>query len=186
MSTEEGSITKVTEDKARVQVRRSSMCDACKSRSACSIIGGGDTMEAEALNTANARVGDRVLLNIPSKSLWKISFVFYMLPVIFLIAGVTIGMNLAKNYSLEPELGALLLGIMGCLLAFAIIKLFAKHVGKNKDYMPEIVKILKKRTYPPAGGPYMLRKSFMSVFIRLRVKARADPINQSPCSVTFQ
>jgi sigma-E factor negative regulatory protein RseC len=142
MSTEEGTITKVSEDKARVRVRRSSMCDACKSRSACSIIGGGETMEAEALNTANARVGDRVLLNIPSKSLWKISFILYMLPVIFLIAGVIIGMKLAKNYSLEPELGALLLGIVGCIVSFLLIKLFAKHIRKNKEYIPEIIKIL--------------------------------------------
>jgi sigma-E factor negative regulatory protein RseC len=143
MSTEEGSITKVTEDKALVQVRRSSMCDACNCRSACSTLGGGETMEAEALNTANARVGDRGLLNIPSKSLWQISSIFYLLPVILRVSGVITGMKLAKTYSLEPELGALLLGIMGCILSFFIIKLFAKHVRKDKDYMPEIVKILK-------------------------------------------
>jgi hypothetical protein len=28
------------------------------------------------------------------------------------------------------------------------------------------------RTYPSARGPYMLRKSFVSVFIRLGLKAR--------------
>jgi sigma-E factor negative regulatory protein RseC len=144
MSTEEGTITKVFADMARVKVRRSSMCDICKCKSACSTLSDTEVMEAEALNTANARPGDRVLLNIPSKSLWKISFVIYMLPVIFLISGAIVGMRLAKIYSLEPELGALLLGIAGCLLSFAIIRLFAKHVGKNKDYMPEIVKILKK------------------------------------------
>lgn len=142
MSTEEGTITKVTEDKAWIRVRRSSMCDVCKSRSACIIIGGGETMEAEALNTANAQVGDRVLLNIPSKSLWKISFILYMLPVIFLITGVIIGMNLAKKYGLEPELGALLLGVVGCAVSFLPIKLFAKHIRKNKEYIPEIVRIL--------------------------------------------
>jgi sigma-E factor negative regulatory protein RseC len=142
MSTEEGSITKVTEDKAWVRVRRGTMCDTCKSRTACSVIGGGETMEAEALNTANAQVGDRVLLNIPTKSLWKISFILYMLPVIFLIAGVIIGMDLAKYYALEPELGALLLGVVGCAISFLPIKLFAKHIRKNKEYTPEIVRIL--------------------------------------------
>ena len=118
------------------------MCDCCKSRSACSTIGGGETMEAEALNTANARVGDRVLLNIPSKSLWKISFILYMIPLIFLIAGIIIGMKLAANYSLEPELGALLLGVVGCILSFFLIKLFAQQVRKNKEYTPEVVKII--------------------------------------------
>jgi positive regulator of sigma E activity len=65
-----------------------------------------------------------------------------MIPVIFLISGTIIGMKLAKNYSLEPEMGALLLGVMGCILSFFPIKLFAKQVRKNKEYIPEIVKIL--------------------------------------------
>jgi sigma-E factor negative regulatory protein RseC len=142
MSTEEGTVTKVAGDKAWVRTRRSSMCDGCKSHGVCHSLGGTENMEAEALNTAGAKEGDRVLLEIASGPLWKISFIFYILPVIFLISGVIAGMKLAKTYSLEPELSALLLGIMGCILSFFIIKLFAKHVRKNKDYMPEIVKIL--------------------------------------------
>lgn len=142
MSTEEGTITKVAEDKAWVKVRRSAMCDVCNCKSACSIIGSGEIMEAETLNTANGKEGDRVLVKIPSKSLWKISFILYMIPVIFLISGIIIGMKLAKNYSLEPELGALLLGVIGCILSFFLIKLLAKHIRKNKEYTPEVIKIL--------------------------------------------
>ena len=142
MSAEEGTITKVTDNKAWVKVRRSSMCDACNSRSACNTLSGDDIMEAEAINTANARVGDRVLLKIPTKALWKISFVLYMVPVIFLMAGVILGMKLAKTYALEPELGALLLGSLGCIISFIIIKLVSKKTGNNKDYTPEIVKVI--------------------------------------------
>jgi sigma-E factor negative regulatory protein RseC len=142
MSTEEGTITKVFADMARVKVRRSSMCDICKCKSACSTLSDTEVMEAEALNTANARPGDRVLLNIPSKSLWKISFVIYMLPVIFLISGAIVGMRLARIYSLEPELGALILGVMGCIISVLMIKLFAKRVRKDKEYTPEIIKVI--------------------------------------------
>jgi sigma-E factor negative regulatory protein RseC len=142
MSTEEGTITKVAEDKAWVRVRRSAMCDVCNNKSACHIIGSSETMEAETLNTVNGKEGDRVLIKIPSKSLWKISFILYMIPVIFLIAGIIFGMKLAKNYSMEPELGALLLGVVGCILSFFPIKLFAKQVRKNKEYTPEIIKII--------------------------------------------
>ena len=142
MSTEEGTITKVVEDKAWVRVRRSAMCDACNCRSACSTIGTSEIMEAEAFNTANAKEGDRVLVKTPSKSLWKISFILYMIPVIFLISGSIIGMKLAKNYSIKPELGALLFGVVGCILSFLLIKLLAKQVRKNKEYTPEVIKIL--------------------------------------------
>jgi sigma-E factor negative regulatory protein RseC len=141
MSTEEGTITKVAEDKAWVRVRRSAMCDVCNCKSACSIIGSSESMEAEALNTASGKEGDRVLVKIPSKSLWKISFILYMIPVIFLISGTIIGVKIAKNYSMEPELGALLLGVIGCILSFFPIKLFAKQVRKNKEYIPEVIKI---------------------------------------------
>ena len=142
MSTEEGTITKVVEDKAWVKVRRSAMCDVCNCKSACSIIGTSEIMEAEALNTANGKEGDRVLVKIPSKSIWKISFILYMIPVIFLISGTIIGMKLAKNYSLKPELGALILGVIGCIFSYFLIKLFAKQVRKNKEYTPEVVKII--------------------------------------------
>jgi len=142
MSTEEGTITKVVEDKAWVKVRRSAMCDACNCQSACSTIGPGEIMEAEALNSANGKEGDRVLIKIPSKSIWKISFILYMIPVIFLISGTVIGMKLAKNYSLKPELGALLLGVTACIFSYFLIKLFAKQVKKNKEYTPEVIKIL--------------------------------------------
>jgi sigma-E factor negative regulatory protein RseC len=142
MSTEEGTITKVTDNTAWVKVRRSSTCDACNCRRTCSTLGGGETMEAEAINTAGAQVGDRVLVKIPSTLLVKVSFIFYMIPVIFLISGVILGMKIAKNYSLEPELGAMIMGILGCVLAFVFIRLFAGKVRKNKAYVPEVIKII--------------------------------------------
>ena len=142
MSIEEGTITKIAEDKAWVKVRRGTMCDVCKCQSACHIVGSSEIMEAETLNKVNGKEGDRVLVKIPSKSLWKISFILYMIPVIFLISGIMFGMKLAKNYSLDPDLGGLLLGVVGCILSLFPIKLFAKQVRKNKEYIPEIVKIL--------------------------------------------
>jgi len=142
MSTEEGTITKVTDNTAWVKVRRSSMCEACSCQRTCSTLGGGEIMETEAINTAGAGVGDRVLLQIPSTLLVKVSFIFYMIPVIFLISGVILGMKIAKNYSLEPELGAMIMGILGCVLAFVFIRLFAGKVRKNKAYVPEVIKVI--------------------------------------------
>ena len=84
MSTEQGTVTKVSGDKAWVRTRRSSMCDGCKSQGVCHSLGGTENMEAEALNSAGAKDGDRVILKISSGALWKISFLFYMIPVIFL------------------------------------------------------------------------------------------------------
>ena len=142
MSTEEGTIIKVYEDKAWVKVRRNSACSTCNCQSSCSSLGGENIMEAEAINTANGQVGDRVLLRIPDKALWKMSFVLYMIPVIFLMAGVVIGMSLAKSYSMKPELGGLILGVLGCVLSYIIIKIISRAIRDDKEYVPEIVSII--------------------------------------------
>lgn len=142
MNTEEGTITKVNGDKAWVCTRRSSMCEGCKSSGVCSSLGGGEEMEAEAINTIGGKVGDRVLLEISSKSLVKISFIFYMIPVIFLISGVIVGMKIGRAYFSKPELISLLFGILGCAMAFIIVKIIARRLNKNNEYMPEIIRII--------------------------------------------
>ncbi len=144
MSTEEGTIIKVAGDKAWVRTRRSSMCEGCKSSGVCNSLGGGGDMETEAVNIIGGKVGDRVLLKISSKSLWKISFVLYMIPVIFLISGAMVGLKIGEKYfpSLEPELCSLLSSILACALSYLIVRIFAKQVRENKNYMPEIVKVI--------------------------------------------
>jgi sigma-E factor negative regulatory protein RseC len=150
-STEEGTITKITGNKAQVLVRRSEMCNCCGSRSVCHTLGGGKNMEAEALNTAGGKVGDRVLLKLESKAIWKISVVFYVIPVVFLVLGAVLGMEIGKNTDSDPEMFSALFGILAAGLSFFVIKLIANRLNKNQDYFPEIVKIVsppQKKTKP--------------------------------------
>jgi len=142
MSTEEGTITKIIEDKAQVLVRRSEMCDCCGSKSVCHTLGGGKNMEAEAFNTVGGKVGDRVLLRIESKTIWKISLIFYIIPVVALVLGALLGMNIGNKTNSDPELFSALFAILATGLSFFIIKLLAKRLNKNRDYFPEIVKII--------------------------------------------
>ena len=101
-------------------------------------------METEALNTIGGRVGDRILLKISSKSLWKISFILYMIPVIFLVSGAIVGQKIGEKYfpSLGPDLCSVLSSILACALSYLIVRIFAKRVRGNRNYMPEIVKII--------------------------------------------
>jgi len=142
MSTEQGTVTRVTDDIAWVRTRRTSMCQGCKSQGVCSSLGGTENMEAEALNTAGAKPGDRVLLEIAAGPLWKISFVFYMIPVIFLMAGVMAGLKLGKNLFSEPELFAFACGIAGFFIAYLIVRVIARVLEKNTDYVPKVIRII--------------------------------------------
>ena len=145
MSTEEGTITKVVGDKAWVMVRRSSACDGCKSGGICNSLGGSGNMEAEAINTAGGKVGDRALMKLSSKSIWKISFMFYMIPVIFLAAGAAVGLEISKkNFpASDPEMISLLAALLACAVGFLIVIGYSKIVAKKKEYVPVVIKILK-------------------------------------------
>lgn len=139
---EEGTITKTTDRNAWVRIGRSSMCDHCGSKGACNTLGGGRIMEAEARNTAGGKVGDRVLLKIDNSSFLKITFLVYMVPIVALIAGALIGLEIAPQYSLNPELSSILFGIIAFVLSFLFIHQFGKYVKRRQKFMPAIVKIL--------------------------------------------
>jgi sigma-E factor negative regulatory protein RseC len=140
MSSEEGTITRVEGEKAWVKVRRSAMCDCCKSRKTCATLTDNMNMESEALNTANAKVGDRVLLKIESIALVKVSFLFYMVPVLALLIGALIGKEIGEKSN--TEIYTALFAILASVLAFLIVKLFANRLDKDKKYTPEVIKII--------------------------------------------
>lgn len=142
MTSEEGTITKVEGEKTWVLVRRSSMCEGCKSKRTCNTLSNSMNMESEAINTVGGKVGDRVLLKIESGSLLKISFIFYMIPVLALLVGAIIGIEVGTYLKSDPELFSLLIGIITCAISFLIIRIFAKRLYKNKSYIPEIIRIV--------------------------------------------
>jgi sigma-E factor negative regulatory protein RseC len=142
MNTEEGTITRVEGNKAWVLVARSEMCDCCGSRSVCHTLGGGENMEAEALNTIKAREGDRVQISIKPGILWKISMLFYMIPVIALITGALIGVEIGPHLKTNPDVVSAFLGISFAALSYIIIRKIANRLKEKKDYMPEVVRVV--------------------------------------------
>lgn len=144
MSSEEGTITKVNGDKAWVLVRRSEMCDCCSSRGICHTLGGGKNMEAEAINTAGARVGDRVRIKIKTGILWKISLLFYMIPVLALVLGALIGIRIGNQIHWDPEMVSALSGILFAGLSLVLIRIIASRLQHRKEYIPVIDKIVSR------------------------------------------
>jgi sigma-E factor negative regulatory protein RseC len=139
---EEGTITRTNDNYAWVRIGRSAMCDHCGSKSACRTFSGGRIMEAEARNEVGGQVGDRVLLKMDNSSFLRITFLVYLVPVLALIAGALVGIGLAAEYSINPEMSSLVFGISAFVLSFSIIHRFGKNVKKKQKYMPAIVKIL--------------------------------------------
>ena len=105
-------------------------------------MGGGQEMEVKALNSAGARVGDRIVLSFETSSLLKATFLIYVFPIIFLIAGAALGQMLAPHFGFSPSTLSVLLGFTFFFSALFIIKARANKMARKNAYQPKITKIL--------------------------------------------
>jgi len=76
---------------AIVEGKRASACGDCAGKSSCSTIGSWKErcVELRVSNTLNARVGDRVMLEVPDSAVMQIAFRLYALPMlVFVLTGL--------------------------------------------------------------------------------------------------
>jgi sigma-E factor negative regulatory protein RseC len=105
-------------------------------------MGGGNEMEVKVLNTAGARVGDRIVLTFETASLLKATFLVYVFPIILLIVGAALGQMLAPLIEFSPSALSAVLGFAFFFAALFIIKARANKMAKKNAYQPKITKIL--------------------------------------------
>lgn len=147
MAIEEGIVFKIgVSGTAWVKTTRSSACASCSSKDACHGDGKSQEMEVEALNTVDARVGDRIILNIKTTSLLKATFLLYVFPILAMIAGAVLGQRIATDKGMDPSGLSALFGFLLFGLAFVVIRITGRHLSKNTDYRPEIIKIRGHQT----------------------------------------
>ncbi len=139
MNKEEGIITRTEGNTAWVKVRRSSMCECCKSKESCNTLTDENIMEAEVYNPLKGTVNDRVEFMISTSSLLKITGLLYMVPVIFLLIGAITG----YIFFSPPEFYALILGLFSFFLSYFIIRLISNKIVLKRKFTPEIIKVFK-------------------------------------------
>ncbi len=142
MATEQGVVLRTDSEAAWVKTSRSSACKGCTARGSCHTMGGGQEMEVKALNPAGARVGDRIVLSFETGSLLKATFLIYVFPIIFLIAGAALGQALASFIEFSPSTLSVLLGFTFFFTALLFMKARANKMAKKNAYQPKIIKIL--------------------------------------------
>ena len=154
MATEEGIVFKLGapgDQTAWVKTTRSSACESCSSRDACHGEGGVQEMEVEAINTAGARVGDRIVLKIETANLLKATFLLYVFPVLAMLAGAAAGHALARMQGMDPSGLSALCAFLFFGLAFVIIRIAGRRMSANAGYKPEIIKIRRPRATSSDG-----------------------------------
>ncbi|MBN2041048.1 MAG: SoxR reducing system RseC family protein [Spirochaetes bacterium] len=139
---EEGTVVRVEGNRARVLATRGSACESCGSRSLCHPFGGNSkNVEIEAINAANARVGNVVNISIQSSTVMKAAFIVYMIPILMLFAGVFLGKWFADKNNYDADLISLLAGIFAFSVTFLILKLTSKRFSGKAEYIPVITEI---------------------------------------------
>ena len=141
MATEQGIVLRTDSEAAWVKTVRNSACEGCTAKSSCHSTG-GDEMEVKALNTAGARVGDRIVLSFETASLLKATFLIYVFPIIMLIVGAALGQALASMIASSPTGISVMLGFAFFFIALFIMKARANKMAKKNAYQPKITKIL--------------------------------------------
>jgi sigma-E factor negative regulatory protein RseC len=144
LATEEGIVTKVNSSTAWVKCTKCAACESCSAKGFCATVGGSDDIvEVEAINTAGAKGGDRVTISFETSSLLKVSFLVYMIPVLFLVLGVVIGDKIAEVFNYDQSIFSVLGGFLFLFSAFFVVKTKGKELSKKDSYQPKIIRILK-------------------------------------------
>lgn len=141
MITERGIIEKVVRQKARVRIQKGSACANCAQRSACHI-DSDRPMIVEVDNELDAKDGDWVELSMPSRSLMKISFVVYFVPVLALVFSALIGAEWAESLQISPTAAAMVSGGVALAVCFTLLRRFDRSVRANPEYRPRMTKIV--------------------------------------------
>jgi len=109
LATSEGIVTKVYSSTAWVKCSKSTACELCSAKGFCDTAGGSDDdVEVEAINAVGANVNDRVTISFETSSLLKVSFLVYMIPVLFLILEVVIGDKIAVIFNYDQSIFSVL------------------------------------------------------------------------------
>jgi sigma-E factor negative regulatory protein RseC len=87
-------------------------------------------------------VGDRIVLNVTSSALLKVSFLLYVFPILLMIVGAVIGQNLGPRLQMDPSTLSLLTGLLFFLMAFVIVRLRSNRMGQKDEYRPRIIRII--------------------------------------------
>ena len=145
MATEEGIITKVYSSTACVKCTKSATCESCSAKSFCDTAGGGanDDVEVEAINTVGAKVDDRVTISFETSSLLKVTFLVYMIPVLFLILGAVVGDKIAVIFNYDQSIFSVFAGFLFLFIAFFFVKAKGKELSRKDAYQPKIIRILR-------------------------------------------
>ncbi len=135
-----GRVVRIIGEKAAVEVERTSACAQCGLQEVEDLAMGGKVV-LEAVNVAQAKVGDRVRVRVESVAYMRAVAAVYGIPVLLFLLGIAAGIPLAARLGWPSELTSVALGMLGLIVGVLVLLLLRKRTTK-KEYLPVIAEVL--------------------------------------------
>ncbi len=121
-------------DFVEIVAERHSACGGCSAKGGCGTALLAGWLSRRRLvfhlrNDVGAQVGDTVVVGLDEGYLQRAALVLYLLPLTGLLLGAPIGERLFTALRWSPELGAVLVGLLGLIAALAV----ARRTGRQAE-----------------------------------------------------
>ena len=134
------------DDTAEVMTDRKNACGGCEDSHGCrTCLSGGDKLVAVVRNDPHAQAGDLVVVEHSRGALWGSAALFYLLPIVGLMAGAFAGGGLAGRWGLDNTSGAIVAALIGLGLGMLIVVLVSRSRYAGSRLVPRIVRIAEHR-----------------------------------------
>jgi sigma-E factor negative regulatory protein RseC len=144
---EQGVVTRVIPpDLIEVSLQASEACGRC---GACHPNTAG-RVGIEAVAISGVKTGDVVEIEISTGGVVATSFVVYLLPVVFLIAGYIFGSTLAGFFSIRisGETGGIAGALFLLTVSFWVVRRYDRHVRRRGTLRARVIRILPEGENP--------------------------------------
>lgn len=147
MIEEPGLVVETRPGIAVVETRRRATCDGCSANKGCgtAVLGkvlGNRRNRVEALDETGAAAGDEVMLALSGSALVRGSLAVYLVPLLGLIAGASVGEMLGLRLAGEGELISGLGALLGLALGLAWLRAFTRRIRHDPAYQARVVRKL--------------------------------------------
>ena len=136
---ENGIITALNGDKATVALPPKKACGGCGK---CALGKGGKEMELTAENTAGAKKGDRVAVEVPFRDPLASSFILFGLPLLGLLAGAGIGYLLFPGDGPAGNGAAVGFGLAALTAVILLVRRRERNYCRKEENRVRIVGII--------------------------------------------
>ncbi len=132
-------------DRAVVRVERKSACEGChkasggKDCAVCGLVGGNRTLDARAINSVGAEVGDTVEIESASSRVLLYAALVFILPIVLAFAGYGIA-YLCGSVEWVCAVSA----AAGAVAALAVAAIVSRAVGRRRCDV-KIIKVINRK-----------------------------------------